>query len=444
MRTLLLMILFAAGNVRGLTLEEALAAALRDNPSEAVARARLEQAEARYQQSRAAYRPRISLEAGGTHIRYSDTEAAMIPGMPESADQFNAGVQARWLLYDGGERRGRLRAAQAGEAAARVSQTLVREELVAAVARSYFAAKTARESVRIAVADEAFNERQLDEINRRREAGQAALADSLNFEIRLQQAASARIGAESELASVLASLGALMGMEESAPPPAEANAEVRTPMEPAREQTREEAWAEAWALAEGQLPRLALARAARTGAEERLRAVRGERRPDVALFGGVEARRADDPNFGDGDLGQSAGVVLSFDLWDGDGRRQRRREAEAELREANEEVREAELNARANLREAFVRLEAAREQVRISERTLDLTRRNRDLVEAAHRAGTESLLRLNEAQRDYLNAESRAAQTRLQLRNAEINLGLATGTLTRRLLPDLFQAGGGE
>ena len=137
-------------------------------------------------------------------------------------------------------------------------------------------------------------------------------------------------------------------------------------------------------------------------------------------------------------------MVLSFDLWDGDGRRQRRREAEAELREANEEVREAELNARANLREAFVRLEAAREQVRISERTLDLTRRNRDLVEAAHRAGTESLLRLNEAQRDYLNAESRAAQTRLQLRNAEINLGLATGTLTRRLLPDLFQAGGGE
>ncbi|MCC5850069.1 MAG: TolC family protein [Verrucomicrobia bacterium] len=424
MRTFLLMILFSAGIVRGLTLEEALEAALRDNPSEAIALARLQQAEARYQQSRAAYRPRISLEAGGTHIRYSDTEAAMIPGMPESTEQFNAGVQARWLLYDGGERRGRLGTAEAGEEAARVSQKRAREQLVAAVARSFYAAQNARESVRIAEADEAFNQRQLDEINRRRDAGQAALADSLNFEIRQQQAESARIGAQSELSSVLASLGALMGQEDSAPPPAEEDEH-----EFAFELTPEEAWA----LAEDELPSLALSRAARKAAEESLRAVRGQRRPDIALFGGVEARREDDPNFGDGDLGQTAGVVLSYDLWDGDARRQRRRQAEAELREAEEEVREAELNARANLREAFVRLEAAREQVRISERTLELTRRNRDLVEAAHRAGTESLLRLNEAQRDYLNAESRAAQTRLQLRNAEINLGLATGTLTRHL-----------
>ena len=401
-----------------LTLEEALAAALADNPTEAAARARLEQAEARLQQTRAAYQPRLTLEAGGTHIRLSDRELERTPGLPGEFEQYQAGLQASLLLFDGGERRGRTRAAAESVEAARAARDLTLQELTTAVSRTYVAAQTAREAVRIAEADEAFNQRQLEETNQRREAGQSALADSLNFEIRLQQAVSARVNAQRDVELLLSTLGTLMALEGPAPEP------VAPVPEPPPELPRFE---DAWPGAESRLPEIRLARATLAASESRARASRGERIPNLSLFGSVEARREDDPNFAGDDVGQTVGVVLSHDLWDGDARRQRRREAEAQVAEARAEVRRAELEARDTLRQSLSRLQAAITQSEIRQRTLELTRQNRDLIETSHRAGTESLLRLNEAQRDFLNAESRAAQARLELKNAEIDFLRAIG-----------------
>ena len=420
MRYLLLALLLISPALRALTLSEALETALEHNPGEAAAQARLEQARARYLQSRASLSPRLALEASGTHIRYSDSEQRRIPGAPDTTDQFAAGVQASWLLFDGGERRGRLRSADAGTQAAEAALALTRQELMQAVARTHHAARNARAARRIAEADEAFNQRQLEETETRRQAGQAALAERLNFEIRLQQARAARVAADSEESALLAALGALLGLETAAPAP---TASDRTPHTPPED------FDAAWQLAETHLPELALARAQREAAQARYRAIRGERIPNIALFAGVEARREENPDFGGDDLGQSAGVVLSYDLWDGRARRNRTREADAQIAEADAELRETELNARARLREALTRLQAARQQSEISQTTLDLTRRNRELIENAHRAGTESLLRLNEAQRDFLNAESRALQAELQLRIAETESLRATGTL---------------
>ena len=64
--------------------------------------------------------------------------------------------------------------------------------------------------------------------------------------------------------------------------------------------------------------------------------------------------------------------------------------------------------------------------------------RNRDLVEKGYGVGQESLVRLNEAQRDLNQAMARLASARVSLRQAWYNLRTAAG-LTVARPPDAIE-----
>jgi len=65
----------------------------------------------------------------------------------------------------------------------------------------------------------------------------------------------------------------------------------------------------------------------------------------------------------------------------------------------------------------------------LTRKTLELSEENRDLVEKSYRAGRETLIRLNEAQRDFNNAGARFAASRLQLQLDYLDLLLSMGKL---------------
>jgi outer membrane protein TolC len=74
-----------------------------------------------------------------------------------------------------------------------------------------------------------------------------------------------------------------------------------------------------------------------------------------------------------------------------------------------------------------VGLEESQQQLVLQRTTADLVRRNRELVEKEYDAGQGALVRLNEAQRDLVAAQSRLALARVGLFLAQDELRAATG-----------------
>jgi outer membrane protein TolC len=74
-------------------------------------------------------------------------------------------------------------------------------------------------------------------------------------------------------------------------------------------------------------------------------------------------------------------------------------------------------------------LTTARDQLILQRENARLVRRNRDLVEKEYAAGQTSLVRLNEAQRDLIQARGRLALARVSLRQAWQGLYAATGKI---------------
>ena len=108
-------------------------------------------------------------------------------------------------------------------------------------------------------------------------------------------------------------------------------------------------------------------------------------------------------------------------------------EAERALREAEERVKEAEKNlvskkisVRSDVLTALAELKAAQEQVALQRSNADLVKQNRDLVEKEYAAGQVSLVRLNEAQRDLITAQSRLASALVSMRLSWENLKAST------------------
>lgn len=422
--SLLLFALIPLHAEEALTLEEAWRIALRDNPNEAATRARFEQALTRVQRARSAYHPQLEATGSGARVSFSETTQQQNPLLDDSAEQFEAALRATWLLWDGGARRNRLNAALSAAEASEASLQEIRMDLLANVGRAFTSAQLARENVRISTADAEFQNRQLQDIRRREAAGAASRADRLNFDIRRLAAENAAVTAKANYDTAMAALTALLGLDADHPLPAP------SPVDPDAPAHASPDYADAWAEARTQLPALRRAESQIRAAEANISVERGAYRPTLAAFGDVSATRTDDPAFTGDDVGNTVGLQIAWDLWDGGQRRARSREAELALDEATAGARGIELQAQSELANAITAYAAAIRSEEITRETLELTRENRDLVEAAFRAGQESLLRLNEAQRDYTTAESRAVQARLNREQAWINLRRARGSLT--------------
>ena len=85
------------------------------------------------------------------------------------------------------------------------------------------------------------------------------------------------------------------------------------------------------------------------------------------------------------------------------------------------------------MRKAIIDLTDAQVQIRLRRESLATARENRRIVQAAYVAGKETLTRLNEAQRDFIEAEANLALARIRLRKAWSDLYAAAATQGRPL-----------
>ena len=458
--------------------------ALEQNPSLFAAAARVDQARARMRQARSLYLPRLDAEyaATRTHLPGNTVQAekdqallspvtssvtngvsqlifnpelggglqglafSSVAGLysgiqarsayDEDVESYRASLTASYILFDGFSRRFTNAMARFGREESEASRREISRLLLDAVAQSFFGVQLARESVSIAEADEEFNQRLLKEARARRERGTGSKSDVLNFEVALRAAQSARIQAVGEKKVALVALAALMGMPDArlgdaitvAPLPSESSEELLPP--------------DADAIIGNGLDQ-------RPDVQQgefqvaRIRAQLGQRKsvyyPQVNAFASQDAQTSDNSRFERGDFGGTVGINVSYNLFAGGRNRAAVAEARAQLEEAEYLLEDTRLGAAREIRQRAIELQTAQEALVLQRTTAELVDENRDLVEKEYKAGQGSLVRLNQAQRDLIEARARLALARVALYYARHALETATGETISRFegyIPD--------
>lgn len=420
-----------------LDLKTAQQLALQGNPSLQAAQARAAQARERVRQAWSRYLPRLEGTASASHVRSPQNQGQTLPSSGFSSitsgvfysdreDIYRAALNATLTLFDGFQREFALASARFSEQGSQAAYREAQRVLLRAVADSYFLAQLARQRRLIAQADEAFNERQLKDAQAREALGAGSLSDVLNFQVQVNLARTQKIQAEQEERVALTGLAALMGL-------AEGTLSEHTTLAPLQEPDANllqvPSIQEALEEATQHRPDLEQFRFAVRAAQANVGSAKSRFSPSLNLFSTLEGSRIHDAHFEDDDFGSSVGIAVVVPLFSGGEDVFKVREAEQSRREAQKTLHQATIDAASEVQAAVEQILGAQQQFRLQKENAALVQKTRDLVEKEYAAGQASLVRLTQAQRDLVLAQSQLAQSRIALENAWVRLHAATGRI---------------
>lgn len=420
-----------------LDLETAQKIAIEKNPSIAAARERVQQAMERISQAKSAYWPRLDASWGMSRVELSkndkekpftgnefSNDVLLFSESPQ--DYYNADLMASWTLFDGFERKFNLSAAKFQHEETMAAKNDAYRLLLSAVSEAYFNAILARENIRIAEADQAFNQSQLEDAQARQRIGTGSLSDVLNFKVQINTARSRVIASGQSYRISLLVLADLLGQPEdffeSQIKPAELSAE--TPEElniPDPESLIK--------TAQIHRPDLFRAECAVSRSEQQIGAAKADFYPIIQVYGKLNGERTNSGRLSQDDFGNVVALNVQYNLFSGGFHKARVNEAISAKKEAESNLAGIVISTRTEVLEALAKLDSARELLLLQRSNTDFVKQNRDLVEKEYAAGQTSLVRLNEAQRDLINAESRLALALVSLKQAWQDLKTSTGEI---------------
>ncbi|MCC6794463.1 MAG: TolC family protein [Candidatus Hydrogenedentes bacterium] len=330
-------------------------------------------------------------------------------------DQFEAytiSIVADWIVFNGFDRKFSILEARYGKEQTEAALAEAHRILLEAVAQAYFSAQLARENIAIAEADEAFNELQLKQANLRKEVGTGSRSDVLNFQVRVNAARAALISARQSYATSLIALAELLALPDAKFP----ETMDLAPLEEASLNALEPPDSDGLvAYAKEHRPDLQVSALD----VERANAVVGRAKsafyPTIRAQVSKDGVRDNNPEFGIDDFSTTVGVFGTYELFAGGRNVARVRETKALRAEAEHLARETELNVASEVRTSVEDLREAQELIVLERANAVYVKDNRDLVEKGYQGGVEPLVRLNEAQRDLVQAQANLAFARVQL-----------------------------
>ena len=410
--------------------------ALEQNPSIQAALERVVQAEQRIVQARSSYWPNVQGAVSASRVALSDRDFDQNQAMAklfdpnavaeDPQDQFTAGLTATLLLFNGLKRHFTFLAAQHDYQQNLWAEQDVERQLLFAVSQAFYNAQLAQANIRIAEADESFQRRQLQEAEARQRLGTGSLSDVLNFKVRLNTARANGIRARENFQAAQAGLAALMGFESAALPPGTSLVSL-TQEKP--DELEIPVLDNALAYALEHRPDLLQQEYLFKQASAQVKVKQGEFFPEVSLQGDISGFRPEDGAFEADDFGHSISLNLTYTLFNGGRRRAAIRESRSLQREVRQSLDNLQLELASEIQQTIVALAAARQQLLLQRDNVDLVRSTRKLVEKEYAAGVGSLVRLNEAQRDVVRAESELALALVSLRQARIDFQSGTGRI---------------
>lgn len=431
-------------NITSLSLAEAQRIAIRNNPTYASAAFAIEAARMRYYQSLGAYSPEISADFSlqeNHNWRHRFTNSRGFTSRTPRSDTFstNTGVGASLLLFDGLARWFRVKAADSEFNYYKHMEEDALRSMMQAVAYAYNTVLLAVENRRIADENRKFQLTSLKDTQYKFNAGAVPLSDVLNFEIQVNNAEVDMIDADYQYETAVYALAVLMGYPEGTlPPHVSFSGNFRAPFS---ELVSVDVYLDA-ALANR--PDLKAYRQQVEIAKYQLYQSYSAYSPTLSAFinFGYGTNAAKNASYTDNSrtYGETAslnyGIMANWKIFDGFIRYNKARAAKASLAIADYQAAHQWFTVVREVRHAYANYIQSVKQTKLYQKTRDLSAQQRNLVDDEYRAGNAELTRLNEAQRDLVQAETNLASSFINIQNAKAQLDAAVGANTEEYYLD--------
>lgn len=416
-----------------LTLEEAQNIALSNNPGFKMKYFAIATARARYYQSFSSYYPTLNATMEVSQ-RFSRTLADHnFDKIRSQQDTYAPGLSGSWLLFNSLVREMNVLAARHTWKGSIAQEDDARRLLIRAVAYAYNDVMLAAAQQRIAIADMNYSADLLKDTQIKFEAGAVPLSDVLNFKIRYNNGESSLVEAQYSYAANKYVLAGLLGLTDGT-----IDEKVKFPEMPSAEG---EVLPDVSVFLDTALANRPDLRAYR----ENLEAAKFSYWSSLCAFGptvsanysisythnryltkGIDNTNRDyRQSYYTGTGGLNYGITASWNLFEGGNTYFNARAAQATMAQAEYQLAEAWIEVITDVRTAYDYYITNLKQVKLYQKTYELTKQTRDLVEEEYKAGNAELTRLNEAQRDLVTAENNLVSSVVKMNNAKAQLEAA-------------------
>ena len=416
-----------------LTLEEAQSLAVQNNPNFKTKYFAIVAARAAYYGAFAPYLPRVtvSYQIGQSFNEPNNVYRNNIRNGSRTFET-GPGASASWLIFDSFAREMNLLAAKHNWKESEAMELDARRLLVRSVAYAYNDILLAMAKIKIAQENMKFQNSQLKENELKFEVGAVPLSNVLNFKAYYNTAESDLYSAQYAFASSKYSLAQLMGLTEGTIPDT-----VKFPGVPSPD-------GELLASLSVYLDTALANRPDLKAYREALEVSKYNYWSSICAFGptvtfnaniGYTVGQTRTKNYGEGpdttgkyeNFTFSYGAAASWEIFSGGKTFFNMRAQQAAMLQSDYTMASNWISIITEVRTAYDSYLTCLKQVKISQKSLELYRKIRDLVAEEYQAGNTELTRLNEAQRDFVSAETTLATYVINMHNAKAQLQAAVG-----------------
>ena len=408
--------------------------ALKNSPDIDIAKERILQAKEAYKIVMAGYYPDLAINCAAVNNRVSDVMheknkalASLSGGGIDNPEMsYNAGISMSWILFNGFGRKYNSAKRASAISMSQYGHSDSERVLLSVVSDAYFAAQLARENIYIAKADGVFYSRQLEDAEARNLAGTGTLSDVINFQVRVHSADAEIINAKYEYDAAMSALAALMGYHLAEFPVETTLAELEYTDVKNFKKPDVELFTNS---ALENRPDIRRFKHSLDMAASSIKADRADFFPIVWIEGGLSGSREVDVDFRNDDISNSVALNVTCNLFTGGADKAAVKRAKAFYRETERRFERLKIQIRSDIKQSCAELESALQQYALYKNNDSLVKQNRELVEMEYRAGKCSLVRLNEAQRDYTATRSRMTLAFVSTCQAKFRLDADTGNI---------------
>lgn len=428
LRSLLLVALlaapaFAEPRQETLTLPRAIEIAMKQQPSIRQAQASIEAAEGRVDQAKVARKPTLSVSASvGVSSGRTGTDLTTGESTSGFFDPFiSTGLSAQlgWRIYDFGQTRANIEAAEANADAVRSQINTTNLDVETDVAITFLEAVARQRLISVAEATVKSEEVHLDQARKFVAAQAKDPIEVVQAQARAANARSALASAQSDAAVAMANLRSAIGWGD---PEVSFVVDNQWPTPPTSDPANLPSLVDA---ARKQRPEILSADKQIIAAEASLDAARASNRP--VLSASAQSQWGPDQNDWGPEPTWNAGLVLSWQIYDGGSSRASQRIANANLTSAKASRDALVISLTSELDAARARIVANRANVTASTEAVEAARAQLKLADARYAQGLGSQIELADAQTAVTTAEGNLIQAEWQLANAWALLKRALG-----------------
>ena len=416
------------------SLEQAIDAALANNPELNIMQARIEQANAQLGESLASFYPQIKTSLSYQHSNNPAQAFAMIIAQrrldmaqpanafnnPGFVDDYRPQVSASYSLFRGGQDYYNSQAAELNSEAAELEKSAARNRLVNHVTAAYYGELAAMDANTISQRSIESVQSQLHQTQLGYEAGTVLKSDLLSLQVQLAEAQDAQIHAANAIELAQNMLKTLLGLDANDSFAINPAANKNLPESPANfEQLINQALA--------QHPELKAAEKRVAIAEQQLSAAKAAHLPKADAFVSYGSN-SKDLTYNSNRDNLTAGVMVEMDVFSGFATQEKINKAEHQLTAAKQSARQNRLQIENDLKAAQLKLQEALHRAEVSNSASQAAEEALRLVNQQRQAGVVTVSRYLETQVALEKALSRQVSARFDALRAEAALKQAIGT----------------